>query len=260
MSGSIIPKIIHYCWFGRGKKPDSVEYCVSTWKRFLPDYRIVEWNEDNFPIADACDYVKEAYQSKKWAFVADYVRLVALYEYGGFYFDTDVEVFKSFDDLLHHPAIFGFEVKDYVMTAVMGVRKHSPIIKDFMAEYEGRHFILEDGTLNTDMTNVKILTKMLKKKGLQLNGKLQNIEEAVIFPQGYFSPNDFRNIFLKYKPENYAYHHCFASWYRADSKNGYPERLRHYLLCKAQNAIGTTNLYRLRHPGYADPMADGSET
>ena len=91
MSGSIIPKIIHYCWFGRGKKPDSVEYCVSTWKRFLPDYRIVEWNEDNFPIADACDYVKEAYKSKKWAFVADYVRLVALYEYGGFYFDTDVE-------------------------------------------------------------------------------------------------------------------------------------------------------------------------
>lgn len=254
-----IPKIIHYCWFGGSEKPESVKYCIDTWKRFLPDYQIMEWNEDSFAIEGASEYVQEAYHSKKWAFVADYVRLVALYEYGGIYFDTDVEVFQSFDDLLHHGAFFCFEVKDYVMTAVMGVKKHAPIIRDFMDEYRDRHFIAEDGSLNTDMTNVKILTKMLKRKGLRLNGKMQKIEDAVIFPQQYFSPNDFRNIFLKYKPENYSYHHCFASWYRAGGKHNFVERFRHYLLCKAQNAVGTTNLYRLRHPGYADPMEDGEK-
>ncbi len=253
-----IPRIIHYCWFGRNEKPASVEYCINTWKQILPDYEIMEWNEDNFSIDQAPAYVQEAYCSKKWAFVSDYARLVALYNFGGFYFDTDVEVFRPFDELLHHHAVFGFEVKDYVMTAVMGAQKNASIIQDFLREYSNRRFILEDGNLNTDMTSVKILTKMLKKKGLRLNGKLQTVEDAVIVPQQYFSPNDFRNIFIKYKRENYCYHHCFASWYKADDTSGYLARLRHYLLCKAQNAIGTTNLYRLRHPGYADPMADES--
>ena len=256
MKDTNIPKIIHYCWFGKNKKPEHVEYCIGTWKKYLPDYQIVEWNEENFSIESASDYVREAYQCQMWAFVSDYVRLEALYNYGGLYFDTDVEVFKSMDELLRYNAFFGFEVKDYVMTAVMGARKHSPIMREFLCEYEGRHFIEEDGKQNTDMTNVKILTKMLIKKGLRLNGKMQEIGEAVIFPQTYFSPNDFRNIFLKYKPENYAYHHCFASWYKVDGVNSYKARVRHYLLCKAQNAIGTTNLYRLRHPGYADPMED----
>ena len=103
-----IPKTIHYCWFGRGEKPEIVKKCIDTWKDKLSDYEIIEWNEDNFDI-NQNDYVKEAYKAKKFAFVSDYVRVYALYNYGGIYLDTDVEVFKSFDDVLDNESFWGFE-------------------------------------------------------------------------------------------------------------------------------------------------------
>ena len=110
----MIPKIIHYCWFGGNDKLESVMKCIESWKKYLPDYEIMEWNESNFNIKKANQYVREAYDNKKWAFVTDYVRLIALYENGGIYFDTDVEVFKSFDSLLSEKAFFGFESTIYV--------------------------------------------------------------------------------------------------------------------------------------------------
>lgn len=256
MSEIRIPKIIHYCWFGGSRKSDDVEYCISTWKKILPDYQIMEWNEVNFPIENANVYVKEAYSEKKWAFVSDYARLYALSQYGGIYFDTDVEVFRSFDELLQNDAFFGFESNDYVTTAVMGFQKKSPLLREFLSEYDGRHFILEDGSLDTDTTNVVVLTRLLKRHGLQLNGKQQKLCGVVVFPQWYFSPNDFRNIFGKYKENNYSYHHCSASWYENGGKKGIPGKLRHYILGLARNAIGTANLYRMRHKGYQDPLAD----
>ena len=108
-----IPKIIHYCWFGRNPLPPLAEKCIASWKQYLPDYEIKEWNEDNF---DVCmnPYIEEAYHLKKYAFVSDFARFDILYEHGGLYFDTDVEVIKSFDGLLDHNAFFGFENDDFV--------------------------------------------------------------------------------------------------------------------------------------------------
>lgn len=256
MQKTRIPKIIHYCWFGRNEKPEAVEYCIASWKKWLPDYRIMEWNEDNFPIEEANDYVREAYQNKKWAFVSDYVRLHALVQYGGIYFDTDVEVFRSFDELLENDTFFGFESKDYLTTAIMGCQKDSPVIEAFLKKYEGRHFVLPDGTLDTETTNVVVLTRMLKKQGLRLNGKQQVIDGTVIYPQCYFSPNDLRNIFGKYKKTNYSYHHCYASWYKDGAPKNLVGRVRHYLLGVAKNVIGTPTVYHLKHPEYKNPLTD----
>ena len=112
---SKIPKIIHYCWFGRGEKPEIVKRCINSWKENLKDYEIIEWNENNFDI-NINNYVKEAYENKKYAFVSDYVRVYALYNMGGIYFDTDVEVFKSLDEFLQEDSFWGFEEKDYIAT------------------------------------------------------------------------------------------------------------------------------------------------
>lgn len=242
-----IPKIIHYCWFGRGKKPDDTQYYINTWKKYLPDYQIIEWNEDNFAIEDSIDYVKEAYYSKKWAFVSDYVRLFALQQYGGIYFDTDVEVFKSFDSLLENKAFFGFESKDYLTTAVMAAEKGSSVIQQFMDEYKNRHFIKSDGTPDIETTNVVVLTRLMTRLGLQLNGKQQNISGILTYPQAYFSANSFINIFGKYRKNSYAYHHYNASWYEHAGKSGFVRRCRHYLLGIARNTVGTSTLYRMRH-------------
>ncbi|MEI3219550.1 MAG: glycosyltransferase [Lachnoclostridium sp.] len=97
----MIPKVIHYCWFGRGKMPELANKCIESWKKYCPDYEIIEWNEDNFDI-NCCPYVKEAYESKRFAFVTDYVRLYAMYTQGGIYMDTDVEVLRNLDEFLIH--------------------------------------------------------------------------------------------------------------------------------------------------------------
>ncbi len=249
MTDNKIPKIIHYCWFGRGKKPADVLYYIDTWKRCLPEYKIIEWNEDNFSIEASNHYVREAYECKKWAFISDYVRLYALNLCGGIYFDTDVEVFNSFDPLLNNSCFFGFESKDYLTTAVMGAEKNSPIIQKFMDEYASRHFILEDGRMDTETTNVVTLTRMMVEYGLELNGKTQRIGEVAVFQQSYFSANDFINIFNRYRKTSYAFHHYNASWYEKGATKGLKKRVRHYLLGEARNLFGTERLYRLRHKG-----------
>lgn len=105
----MIPKIIHYCWFGGGPKPKSVEKYIRSWKKYCSDYEIIEWNEDNFDISSSPLYVKQAYAAKKWAFVSDYARLKVVFECGGIYFDTDVQVIKNIDTLLQYDTFFGFE-------------------------------------------------------------------------------------------------------------------------------------------------------
>lgn len=240
-----IPKIIHCCWFGKSQKPQDVVNCIDSWKRYLPDYEIIEWNEENFDIENSVDYVKEAYSCKKWAFVSDYVRLYALSEYGGIYFDTDVEVFKSFDNLLNNDCFFGFESKDYLMTAVMASIKEFHIIKEFMKEYDARHFIVDGASVLSESTNVVALTKLMKKKGLKLNGQEQVVESAKIYPQKYFSENSFRNIFNKYSRHAFAYHYYYASWMDKNIQNNLRARTRHYLLCTARNILGTPTVYRL---------------
>lgn len=247
MSDSRIPKIIHYCWFGGKEKPAEVEYCIASWRQFLPDYEIMEWNEGNFSVEDSVPYVREAYSLGKWAFVSDYVRLYALKQYGGFYFDTDVEVFRSFDELLRCPMVLGFESNDYLTTAVIGCEPETPLIAEFLDDYQNRHFILPDGTPDMETTNVVKLTRMMVSHGLELNGKLQRVGDAVVFPQWYFSANDLINIVGKYRKDGYAYHHMNASWYDKKLSRNFLMRVRRYVLGVARNTVGTQTLYNLRH-------------
>lgn len=168
-----IPSIIHYCWFGGGEKPEIVQKCIDSWKRNLPEYEIIEWNENNFDIE--CNlYVKEAYDAKKFAFVSDYVRVYVLYKFGGIYLDTDVEVFKPFDNMLHHDSFWGFEQENYIATSTIGAMKGNKLIKTFLDSYEGKEFIKEDGN-HDELTNVAIVTNILKNAGLKLNGEYQEI-------------------------------------------------------------------------------------
>ena len=156
-----IPRIIHYCWFGKGEKPKIVLKCIESWKKHLHDYEIKEWNEENFDI-NCNTYVSEAYKMRKYAFVSDYVRVYALFNYGGIYLDTDVEVFKPFDDLLSHETFWGFEQENYIATSTIGSMKGNNLIKIFLDKYTIKGFIKDDGTQD-DQTNVAIITKMLEK-------------------------------------------------------------------------------------------------
>lgn len=247
MSNNQIPKIIHYCWFGGKAKPADVEYCIATWRKVLPDYEIMEWNEQNFSLEDAVPYVREAYSRGKWAFVSDYVRLVALETYGGIYLDTDVEVFRSMDEFLSCRMFIGFEANDSLATAVIGSVPGMPIIREFLDSYRGQHFILPDGTADIETNNVVRLTKIMKNHGLRLNGKQQLLADVTIYPQWYFSPNDLVNILGKYRERTYAYHHMNASWYDKKVSRNFLMRIRRYVLGIARNTVGTQNLYNLRH-------------
>lgn len=140
----MIPKIIHYCWFGGKEKPELVNIYIATWKEFCPDYKIIEWNESNFDVAEN-DYCREAYEAHKWAFVSDYVRLKVLYEYGGIYMDTDVEVVKTFDEFLHYGAFSGYESKDKIPTGTMGGSAKNEWIKLLLDDYDSRHFNVFSG-------------------------------------------------------------------------------------------------------------------
>ena len=122
-----IPKIIHYCWFGKKEKPNIVKKCISSWKVILKDYEIIEWNEENFDISSN-NFVRQAYENGKFAFVSDYVRVYALYNYGGIYLDTDVEVFKNFDPLLNNESFWGFEEKNFIATSTIGAQKNNKFI------------------------------------------------------------------------------------------------------------------------------------
>lgn len=216
-----IPKIIHYCWFGKGDKPQDVIAYIDGWSRMLPNYQIVEWNEDNFNV-DINDYVKEAYAAKKYAFVSDYARLFALYHQGGIYLDTDVEVFKVFDDLLDNDVVLGFEEANYIATSTICARKNSAFINEFMCIYHNRPFILPSGECDLT-TNVTKLTTLLEKYNLVLDGKNQSVtaknnEVITVLDRVKFSPYDYLHKIDYSDDTSYAVHHFGATWASSSSK------------------------------------------
>lgn len=234
-----IPKTIHYCWFGGYEKPDIVKKCIASWKVNLSEYETIEWNENNFDIK--CNpYVREAYESEKFAFVSDYVRVYALYHFGGVYLDTDVEVFKSFDALLHHDSFWGFEQEDYIATSTIGAAKGNKLIKQFLDSYTEKSFIKEDGSYD-DLTNVAMVTEILINIGLKKNGQYQEINDiGVFYPQTYFSPYDYINC-RKFITENtYAMHHFYKSWLSPKA------RFKSNIKTTAAKMIGGDNIARIR--------------
>lgn len=185
----MIPKIIHYCWFGKQEIQEKLQACMATWKELHPEYTIMRWDEERFDVQSTV-WTQEAYAAKKYAFVSDYVRLLALEEYGGIYFDTDVLVKKSFDSLLHHRAFMGFENELYLASAVMGFEPHFPVLKEFIEHYNGKRFIQGNGQLNNE-ANVVMMTEICKQHGLAIDNSEQEIADIHIYPREYFCPLDF---------------------------------------------------------------------
>lgn len=207
----MIPKVIHYCWFGGNPLPPLAKKCIESWKKFCPDYEIKEWNEDNFDL-NYNDYVREAYEAKKWAFITDVVRLYALVSEGGIYMDTDVEVIKPLDVFLSHVAFSGFESEINVPTGIMASEKNGKWAKENLEYYNGRHFKLPDGTYDMT-TNVEIITNYMLSYGLKRNNTLQDFKGLIsLYPNEYFSPMSAATKITRITDNTYTIHHFNGSW------------------------------------------------
>lgn len=209
----MIPKKIHYCWFGRKELPEKAKKCIESWKKYCQGYEIIEWNEDNINVF-LNDYTRWCYENKKFAFLSDYIRLLVVEKFGGIYFDVDVEVIRSFDTLLGKKAFFGFETDEFVNTGVgFGAEAHNPVVQQMLKEYtpllDGMHGIVGCPHLNTDA---------LLKFGLKKNGKLQDLDVAVVFPSEYFNPYDAATGNLNRGIQTYSIHWYAASWMNKKQK------------------------------------------
>ena len=220
-----ISKIIHYCWFGGNPLPELAVKCIESWKKYCPDYEIMEWNEKNFP-PEFNDYVKEAYECKKWAFVSDVARLYALVKYGGVYMDTDVEVLKPLDDILVYDAISGFEAIDSIPTGLMAAKKEHPLFQRLLSDYNGEHFLYEDGTMNMT-TNVVRITEACLEYGLELNNKMQTVGDFTLMPKEYFCPKDHITEEITVTSNTYTIHHFSSSWITEERRYAKEFRSRH---------------------------------
>lgn len=208
----MIPKIIHYCWFGRGQMPPLALNCIDSWKRYLPDYELRLWNEDTFDL-DLYPYAREAYDSRKFAFVTDVVRLWALNKYGGVYMDTDVEVLRSLDDLLELPAFTGYEASqsNAPVTGLMASEAGGVWVREQLAYYEGRHFILPDGTMDLT-TNTQTISRIMQANGFVINGKYGVYKNDMhVFPVDWFCPLTSTRV-LRLTKNSRCIHHFAGSW------------------------------------------------
>ncbi|MEP1488773.1 MAG: glycosyltransferase [Algibacter sp.] len=213
----MIPKVIHYCWFGKGKMPKLAEICIESWNKYLPDYKLYLWNEDTFDVNSNL-YTKQAYELKKFAFVTDYVRLYALYEHGGIYMDTDVEVLRNMDYFLQYPAFSGFEDEINIPTGLMASKKGGDWVKYLLSYYDNRSFILADGNYDT-MTNTATIGRMTKELGFIPNNKYQCINNEIhIFPKDYFCPKSQISGRIELTNNTYCIHHFSGSWMPAKTK------------------------------------------
>ena len=215
-----IPKIIHYCWFGDKEIPEKDRKNIEGWKKLNPDYEFRFWNEQNYDVKKN-KYMKQAYEKKKLGFVPDYARTDIIYQYGGFYFDTDVELLKPLDELLENECIMGFQNSKEVNhgQGFAAVPKHH-LIKGLLDVYENLDFVNEDGSLNLIPSPV-FLTQYLKEKGLQLNGEEQYVEGALILPTEYFCPIDYESRKIEITKNTIGIHHYAASWHTELEKVSY---------------------------------------
>lgn len=207
----MIPKKIHYCWFGNNPKSKLIKKCIASWKRFLPEWEIIEWNEQNYNV-NKNEYISEAYKQKKWAFVVDYARFDILNQEGGIFFDTDVEVLKKIpDELLMHHAFTGFESNETVNPGLVfaAEAKHS-MLQEIMNVYETKKF---GEKINGRMENiVDIVTAILDKNGLIKNNSFQIVEGIAVYPKEYFCCFNHETQDFEICKETISIHHYAASW------------------------------------------------
>lgn len=207
----MIPKIIHYCWFGGRPKPDKVLKYIDSWKQILPDYEIKEWNESNFDYT-LLPFTEEAYRSGKFAFVSDVARLKALYLEGGVYFDTDVRVIRRFDEFMAEPCFMSWENKDTIGTAVIGAEKGNVLIKDFLDIYNGRHFLLSDGSRD-ETPNTTIIMAVIKRYGKYCPNTITKFDNICsIYPKDFFSVKEIETGRLFMTQNTRCIHDFSCSW------------------------------------------------
>ena len=213
----MIPKIIHLCWMSGDPFPSDIQKCIDSWKRILPDYEIWLWDTKRFDLSTSV-WVTEAYDKKKYAFCADYIRMYALFNYGGVYLDSDVEVLRSFNDLLTLPYFIGYESKQYFEAAVIGAEKGNPFIGDVLAYYKDRHFVKENGSLDIQiMPEVMMNVTNSKWKRVLINEISDFINDPTIinvFPYDWFSPIDStgKRYVLRVSKNTYCIHHFASAW------------------------------------------------
>lgn len=206
-----IPKIIHYCWFGKNPLPELAQKCIASWKKYLPDYEIKEWNEESYDVRKI-PYTAQAYDSKKYAFVSDYARFDILYQYGGLYFDTDVEVIKPLGEILKRGAFAGVE-RAGSLAAGLGLASPaaSPIYKEILDSYKNSSFLRDDGSM--DLTTVVTrVSDIFRKHGFTDKNEIQEVDGIVIYPTEYFCPVNPSTGELKITENTYTIHHYAATW------------------------------------------------
>lgn len=215
----MIPKIIHYVWFGGGEKPELLQNCLKSWQKHCPDYEIKEWNESNFDVS-VNKFASEALKHKKYGYVADYIRIAVLKKYGGIYLDTDVEIVKPFDDLLSNDFMISFENGAYCETAVLGSVPNHPLLDKLKQFYEHRSFLIKG---KPDLTpNTPIITSFLMKYyGLKPKASTQklcdlenkNNPTVTVYNYDYFCPINYTTKKLNKTQNTYAIHYFDASWF-----------------------------------------------
>lgn len=207
----MIPRTIHYCWFGHGEMPQLAKDCIASWHKFMPDWEYKLWSEENFDV-NSTPYTAEAYEAKRYAFVTDYVRLYAMKTDGGVYMDTDVEILKPLDDLLHLKAFTGYEGSKHKppVTGLMASEAGGEWVTEQLNAYNGLHFLRKDGTLDIT-TNTQRITAIMKADGFVCDGQKRQYKDLTVFPSEYFCPHQTTGEYLLTE-NTYCNHHFMGSW------------------------------------------------
>ena len=223
----MIPKTIHYCWFGHGTKPALAKRCMESWSKYCPDYEIIEWSEENFNIECSPLYVRQAYEMQKWSFVTDYVRLWVVWNKGGIYLDTDVELIKPLDSFLQYSAFFGFEDHNLIATGLgFGAERGSDVLQKLMNDYTNAPFILPDGSLDL-LSCPHRNTKTLVSLGLRQENRLQILPGNIaFFPTSVFCPLSYFTGRKSITADTVSIHWYSASWLPREEKKKHDRRIR----------------------------------
>lgn len=234
----MMPKVIHYCWFGGNPLPEFAVKCIDSWRKYMPEYEIKEWNESNFDV-NIIPYTKEAYEAKKYAFVSDYARFWILYQYGGIYFDTDVEVIRPLNEIIERGAFMGCEIdgqdsrnRSITVNPGLGlaVEAGHQVYKAVLDKYAGHHFLNEDESYNTIYAVVKLTTDILKSFGMEDIEGIQQVAGIYIYPQRYFNPFDDATGRLNKTKDTYTIHWYSKTWLNVSPTRQWLSRMAHRVL------------------------------
>ena len=233
----MIPKIIHYCWFGKKDLPPEAKRCIASWKKMCPDYVIIRWDENNFDV-NQNPFIKAAYEAKKWAFVSDYARLKVVYDNGGIYLDTDVELRKNLDSLREHGCYIGIQQNEFLCTTGLGfgATKSNPVVLKMLESYDDLTFS-ESHTL--ELSCPLLNNAVIRSYGLVSNTEITDLPEVTVYPPQYFDPYGGENLLCN---ETYSVHHYAASW--TSEKNQFKRKIARWI--GQDNIISIKSLLKIR--------------